>query len=61
MQRSKANHEELMSLVSKLQHRPKPGVPFGVTPLLTVPYPLPPGQPLSTKARRSSFIKGKDE
>ena len=39
----KANHEELVKLVSKLQHRPKPGVPLGVEQLLAVPYPMPPG------------------
>ena len=50
MQRSKANHEELMDLVAKLQHRPKPGVPVGVTPLLTVPYPLPPGHSISSSS-----------
>jgi len=40
---TKANHEELVKLVRKLQHRPQPGVPLGVHQLLTVPYPLPPG------------------
>ena len=52
MQQSKANHEELLSLVQKLQHRPKPGLPFGVTPLLTVPYPLPPSQAITSSPRR---------
>jgi len=52
MQQSKANHDELLSLVQKLQHRPKPGHPVGVTPLLTVPYPLPPGQAISSSPRR---------
>ena len=47
IQRSKANHEELMALVAKLQHRPKPGHPVSVSQLLTVPYPLPPGHALS--------------
>ena len=50
MQKVKANHEELLALVAKLQHRPKPGVPFGVTPLLTVPYPLPPGSAMVATA-----------
>jgi len=54
IQQSKANHEELLHLVHKLQQRPKPGQPLGIQPLLTVPYPLPPGQPISSTARRPS-------
>jgi hypothetical protein len=52
MQRSKANHEELLAIVAKLQHRPKPGYPIGVAPLLTVPYPLPSGQARTASPRR---------
>ena len=40
---TKANHEELVKLVQKLQHRPKPGMPMAVQQLLAVPYPMPPG------------------
>ena len=57
IQRSKANHDELMSLVSKLQYRPKPGQPLGVTQLLTVPYPLPPSQPMSSTPRSKEYAK----
>ena len=41
--RSKASHIELCDLLTKLQHRPKPGQLAGVQPLLSVPYPMPPG------------------
>lgn len=51
VQRSKASHAELMALVAKLQHRPKPGQPVAVQQLLAVPYPMPPG-PSITSPRR---------
>ena len=51
---TKANHDELVKLVSKLQHRPKPGVPMGVHQLLAVPYPMPPGQMRTSSPRNRS-------
>jgi len=57
VQRSKANHEELMTLISKLQSRPKPGQPLGVTQLLTVPYPLPPSQPITSSPRSKERLR----
>ena len=48
---TKANHEELLQLVQKLQHRPKPGRPIGVQQLLAVPYPMPPGGTRTTAPR----------
>jgi hypothetical protein len=45
---TKANHDELLQLVKKLQHRPKPGLPIGVQQLLAVPYPMPPGSTRSS-------------
>jgi len=49
---TKANHEELLHLVQKLQHRPKPGRPIGVQQLLAVPYPMPPGNAKTSGPRR---------
>ena len=48
---TKANHEELVKLVQKLQHRPKPGAPVGVQQLLPVPYPMPPGHMRTSNPR----------
>lgn len=53
MKSTKANHEELVKLVQKLQHRPKPGNPMGVQALLTVPYPMPPGNTRTSASRLS--------
>ena len=39
---------QLVRLVQKLQHRPKPGVPLSVHQLLAVPYPMPPGSTRSS-------------
>jgi len=60
MQQTKANHAELMRLVEKLNHRPKPGQPVGVQQLLAVPYPMPPGatitSPRSNRSRPVSAL-----
>ena len=50
---TKANHEELLQLVQKLQRRPRPSAPVGVQQLLAVPYPMPPG-PAHRRRRRTA-------
>ncbi len=42
MQRSKASHAELMDIVAKLSHRPKPGQPVAVSLALTLTLALTP-------------------